>query len=82
MYVLVSQKIYLFIIKAYFYRLEHIKMHELHRGHEAMHAEMLFILLGTLIVAQIALVEWKKRHNKSYQVLIKINTILFNLIFK
>ncbi|XP_051170585.1 RING finger protein 121 isoform X2 [Leptopilina boulardi] len=48
-------------------RLEHLKMHELHRGHEAMHAEMLFILLGTLIVAQIALVEWKKRHCRSYQ---------------
>lgn len=57
------------VIHAYFYRLEHIKMHELHRGHEAMHAEMLFILLVTLIVAQIALVEWKKRHCRSYQVL-------------
>ncbi|XP_033218077.1 RING finger protein 121 [Belonocnema kinseyi] len=48
-------------------RMEHIKMHELHRGHETMHFEMLFILLGTLIVAQIILVEWKKRHYRSYQ---------------
>jgi len=44
------------------------KMHEQHRGHESMHAEMLFILLLTLTVAQIILVEWKKRHFKSYQV--------------
>lgn len=43
-------------------------MHEQHMGHESMHAEMLIILLVTLTVAQIALVEWKKRHFKSYQV--------------
>ena len=43
-------------------------MHEKHRGHEAMHAEMAFILLLTLIVAQIALVQWKIHHFKSYQV--------------
>lgn len=33
-----------------------------------MHAEMVIILLLTLVVAQIALVEWKKRHYKSYSV--------------
>lgn len=43
-------------------------MHQLHQGHESMHAEMLLILLVTLIVVQITLVEWKKRHFKSYQV--------------
>lgn len=43
-------------------------MHEQHMGHESMHAEMLLILLVTLTIAQIALVEWKKRHFKSYQV--------------
>ncbi|XP_054262681.1 E3 ubiquitin ligase Rnf121 isoform X1 [Macrosteles quadrilineatus] len=48
-------------------RLEHIKMHEKHKGHEAMHTEMVFILLITVIVAQVILVEWKKRHQKSYQ---------------
>jgi len=55
-----------FFIK--FFRVEHIKMHEQHMGHESMHAEMLLILLVTLTIAQIALVEWKKRHFKSYQV--------------
>lgn len=43
-------------------------MHEKHKGHEAMHLEMILILLVTLIVAQIALVEWKKRHYRSYSV--------------
>lgn len=49
-----------------------MRMHEKHKGHDAMHAEMILILLVTLIVAQVALVEWKKRHHKSYQVEIKI----------
>lgn len=43
-------------------------MHEKHKGHEAMHLEMILILLVTLIIAQIALVEWKKRHYRSYSV--------------
>lgn len=54
------------------WRVEHIKMHEQHMGHESMHAEMLIILLVTLTVAQIALVEWKKRHFKSYQLITMI----------
>jgi hypothetical protein len=33
-----------------------------------MHAEMVLILLVTLVVAQIVLVEWKKRHYRSYMV--------------
>nr|CAD7198629.1 unnamed protein product [Timema douglasi] len=48
-------------------RLEHIKIHEQHKGHDAMHLEMILILLVTLIVAQVALVEWKKRYYRSYQ---------------
>lgn len=46
-------------------------MHEQHKGHDAMHAEMIVILLVTLIVAQVALVEWKKRHYKSFSVSFK-----------
>lgn len=49
-------------------RVEHQKLHEKHRGHEAMHAEMVLILIFTLIVAQILLVQWRQRHFKSYQV--------------
>lgn len=49
-------------------RAEHQLMHEKHKGHEAMHSEMVLILFITLIVAQVILVEWKKRHYKSYSV--------------
>lgn len=36
--------------------------------HEAMHAEMLLILVATLLVAQMVLVQWKQRHLRSYNV--------------
>ncbi|KAK0064673.1 RING finger protein 121-like isoform X1 [Biomphalaria pfeifferi] len=49
------------------WRVEHQMLHEKHKGHESMHAEMAIILLVTLIVAQIVLVQWKIRHFKSYQ---------------
>eukprot|EP00057_Strongylocentrotus_purpuratus_P023692 XP_011678166.1 PREDICTED: RING finger protein 121-like [Strongylocentrotus purpuratus] len=49
-------------------RIQHQRMHEKHKGHEAMHAEMILILIATLFVAQILLVQWKQRHFKSYQV--------------
>ncbi|CAJ0581217.1 unnamed protein product, partial [Mesorhabditis spiculigera] len=49
------------------WKLEHIKLHEKHKGHDAMHMEMFLILIISLVVAQIALVQWKKRHFKSYQ---------------
>lgn len=54
--------------KIKFYRVEHIAMHEKHKGHDAMHMEMVLILVFTLLIAQIALFEWKKRHYKSYSV--------------
>lgn len=43
-------------------------MHAKHKGHEAMHAEMVLILIVTLVVAQLVLVQWKQRHPKSYNV--------------
>uniref|UniRef100_A0A8C3YAG1 Ring finger protein 121 n=1 Tax=Catagonus wagneri TaxID=51154 RepID=A0A8C3YAG1_9CETA len=47
-------------------RVEHARMHAKHRGHEAMHAEMVLILIATLVVAQLLLVQWKQRHPRSY----------------
>lgn len=47
-------------------RLEHQKLHELHKGHESMHLSMVLILVVTIVVAQVVLVEWKRRHYKSY----------------
>ncbi|KAK6743980.1 hypothetical protein RB195_010965 [Necator americanus] len=49
------------------WQIEHAKLHEKHRGHEQMHLEMMLILIVTLVVAQVFLVQWKKRHFKSYQ---------------
>lgn len=43
-------------------RKQHMQFHEKHKGHEQMHAEMFIILIVTLLIAQIILVEWKKRH--------------------
>lgn len=48
-------------------RYEHLRQHEIHKGHDVMHAEMIIILFITLIGAQVILVEWKRRHHKSYQ---------------
>uniref|UniRef100_A0A3Q4G3Y8 Uncharacterized protein n=1 Tax=Neolamprologus brichardi TaxID=32507 RepID=A0A3Q4G3Y8_NEOBR len=50
------------------YRVQHEHLHMKHRGHEAMHAEMVLILIATLVVAQIVLVQWKQRHHRSYNV--------------
>lgn len=49
-------------------RVQHERLHVKHRGHEAMHAEMVLILVATLVVAQIVLVQWKQRHHRSYNV--------------
>lgn len=49
-------------------RVQHERLHIKHRGHEAMHAEMVLILIATLVVAQIVLVQWKQRHHRSYNV--------------
>ena len=49
-------------------RLKHEALHEKHKGHESMHAEMVLILLVSLVVSQFVLVVWKTRHFKSFQV--------------
>lgn len=48
--------------------MQHERLHVKHRGHEAMHAEMVLILVATLVLAQIVLVQWKQRHQRSYNV--------------
>ena len=55
-------------------------MHEKHKGHEAMHAEMMLILMGTLIVAQALLLFWKSRHLRSYQVC-QLAIVLFGVVY-
>jgi hypothetical protein len=41
-------------------------MHD-HAGHENMHAEMMLILMVTMVVGQVVLVVWRTHHFKSYQ---------------
>ncbi|XP_023247213.1 RING finger protein 121-like [Copidosoma floridanum] len=62
------------------WRVEHHKMHELHRGHESMHAEMVFILIITVFVSEVILITWKKRHYKSYQLVTLIGMWIIPLV--
>lgn len=50
------------------WRLEHMRLHEKHRGHESMHAEMILILFATLVISQIALVKWRQIYPHTYHV--------------
>ena len=50
------------------YRLQHEQLHAKHKGHEAMHLEMILILFATLAVTQLVLFKWKQYHSRSYQV--------------
>ena len=62
-----------------FCRVEHARMHAKHKGHEAMHAEMVLILIVTLVVAQLVLVQWKQRHSKSYNVRKHTHACIYSL---
>ncbi len=68
-----------FIYALLCFRLEHIRLHEKHRGHESMHAEMVLILFATLVVSQIALVKWRQVYPKSYHV--SIYTVVNETLF-
>jgi len=48
-------------------RLEHMKLHEEHKGHEKMHLEMFLILVVCLIITQFILIQWRQRHLRSFQ---------------
>jgi len=48
------------------HRIEHAEFHKKHKGHEAMHAEMVIILITMLILGQIALFQWRSRSPKTY----------------
>ena len=43
-------------------------MHAKHKGHEAMHMEMVLVLLISLVLCQCLLLIWKSFHLRSYQV--------------
>ncbi|XP_076446649.1 E3 ubiquitin ligase RNF121-like [Babylonia areolata] len=49
------------------WRIEHARLHEKHRGHEALHGEVGVVVLVSLLLAQLAIMLWKRRHYSSYQ---------------
>ncbi|XP_048412918.1 RING finger protein 175 isoform X1 [Stegostoma tigrinum] len=63
------------------WRLHNAKVHAKHRGHEAMHAEMVLILIATLVIAQIVLVQWKQHHCRSYNLVTLLQMWLVPLYF-
>ncbi|XP_041075476.1 RING finger protein 175 isoform X1 [Polyodon spathula] len=63
------------------WKMQHEKIHVKHRGHEAMHAEMVLILIATLVIAQIVLVQWKQRHCRSYNMVTLVQMWVVPLYF-
>lgn len=63
------------------FRIEHEKLHEKHKGHEKMHAEMVLILIVTLVVAQILLVQWKRLFPKSYHAVTLFGMWIIPIVF-
>uniref|UniRef100_H3AEK8 Ring finger protein 175 n=1 Tax=Latimeria chalumnae TaxID=7897 RepID=H3AEK8_LATCH len=63
------------------WKIQHEKIHTKHRGHEAMHAEMVLILIATLVIAQIVLVQWKQRHCRSYNLVTLLQMWVVPLYF-
>jgi len=63
------------------WRQDHEKLHAKHRGHEAMHLEMVLILFATLFVMQIVLFKWQQMHSRSYKMVTLIGMWVFPFIF-
>ncbi|CAG0924831.1 unnamed protein product [Notodromas monacha] len=61
-------------------RYDHVKMHDVHKGHEAMHASMVLVLFMTLIVCQVGLIQWRQRHYRSYQAVTLLGMWLIPLV--
>lgn len=61
-------------------RLRHRMIEEKHRGHEAMHAEMVLILFVATLLAQVVLVMWRLRHKKSYHVSITLYVTVYKFV--
>lgn len=63
------------------WKLDHEKLHAKHKGHEAMHLEMVLILFITFVIMQILLFKWKQLHFRSYQLFTLIGMWLFPFVF-
>ncbi|CAH8531786.1 unnamed protein product [Schistosoma bovis] len=63
------------------FRIEHLKYHEDHKGHEKMHLEMFLVAFVSLLFCQLVLMFWKKRHFRSYQLVTLIAMWLVPFIY-
>ena len=63
------------------WKLEHMRLHEKHRGHEKMHTEMILILFATLVISQVALVKWREIYPGTYHVRQLFTIFGQNLVF-
>ncbi|XP_069412750.1 RING finger protein 175 isoform X1 [Ovis canadensis] len=63
------------------WNLQQERTYEMHRGHEAMHVEMILIFLCALVVAQIVLVQWRQRHGRSYNLVTLLQMWVVPLYF-
>lgn len=48
------------------HKIKHQIFHLKHKGHEAMHTEMVLVMITLLVIGQILLVQWKKKSPKTY----------------
>lgn len=62
-------------------RIKRRKHLEKHKGHETMHMEIFIILFVVFFVSQMALIYWRKKHVKSYDICTLIGMWIIPLIF-
>ncbi|XFF86627.1 hypothetical protein AB1E18_012846 [Capra hircus] len=63
------------------WNLQQERTYEMHRGHEAMHVEMIWVFLCALVVAQVALAQWRQRHGRSYNLVTLLQMWVVPLYF-
>ncbi|KAM4834296.1 RING finger protein 175 isoform 2-T2 [Thomomys bottae] len=61
--------------------LQQERMYQMHRGHESMHVEMILIFISALVIAQVALVQWRQRHGRSYNLVTLLQMWVVPLYF-
>uniref|UniRef100_A0A914MSY5 RING-type domain-containing protein n=1 Tax=Meloidogyne incognita TaxID=6306 RepID=A0A914MSY5_MELIC len=59
---------------------EHEELHRKHQGHDAMHAEMFIVFIVSMVIAQICLMIWRRKHVRSYQIATLLGLWLIPLI--
>eukprot|EP00731_Ephydatia_muelleri_P031036 Em0022g550a len=62
------------------HNLRHRMLEEKHRGHDMMHTEMILILFGSILLAQLLLYVWRQKHRKSYQLVTLVGLWLIPMV--